>query len=322
VGIERLRPNLVLAGVEAHDEDRLAELRIATADGGGAQARQALRALPHPQHRPADGREQPRVLATLSQYRADAARGRTAELRHERHVLGGVDRTLRVGDAVQADWHSTETIKSIFAHDGCRPKADLDHKPPAGAPRRPVQSRLSRNPDETCAMSLQCGIVGLPNVGKSTLFNALTKAGIAAENYPFCTIEPNTGVVEVPDPRLQQLAESSRPSASCRPSSSSSTSRAWWPAPARAKAWATSSWRTSARPTPSSTWCAASKTQRHPRGRQGRSDRRHRGDPDRAVPGRPGHVERAVQRYGKAAKSGNDKEAAAMLKVLGPVQAR
>ncbi|MDZ4161623.1 MAG: redox-regulated ATPase YchF [Burkholderiales bacterium] len=56
-------------------------------------------------------------------------------------------------------------------------------------------------------MSLKCGIVGLPNVGKSTLFNALTKAGIAAENYPFCTIEPNVGVVEVPDPRLQQLAE-------------------------------------------------------------------------------------------------------------------
>ena len=56
-------------------------------------------------------------------------------------------------------------------------------------------------------MSLQCGIVGLPNVGKSTLFNALTKAGVAAENYPFCTIEPNTGVVEVPDPRLQALAD-------------------------------------------------------------------------------------------------------------------
>ena len=60
-------------------------------------------------------------------------------------------------------------------------------------------------------MSLQCGIVGLPNVGKSTLFNALTKAGIAAENYPFCTIEPNTGVVEVPDPRLAQLAAIVKP---------------------------------------------------------------------------------------------------------------
>ncbi len=54
-------------------------------------------------------------------------------------------------------------------------------------------------------MSLKCGIVGLPNVGKSTLFNALTKSGIAAENYPFCTIEPNVGVVEVPDTRLDEL---------------------------------------------------------------------------------------------------------------------
>jgi GTP-binding protein YchF len=60
-------------------------------------------------------------------------------------------------------------------------------------------------------MSLQCGIVGLPNVGKSTLFNALTKAGIAAENYPFCTIEPNVGVVEVPDPRLAALAAIVKP---------------------------------------------------------------------------------------------------------------
>lgn len=60
-------------------------------------------------------------------------------------------------------------------------------------------------------MSLQCGIVGLPNVGKSTLFNALTKAGIAAENYPFCTIEPNVGVVEVPDTRLGKLADIVKP---------------------------------------------------------------------------------------------------------------
>ena len=60
-------------------------------------------------------------------------------------------------------------------------------------------------------MSLKCGIVGLPNVGKSTLFNALTKAGIAAENYPFCTIEPNVGIVEVPDTRLAQLVAIAKP---------------------------------------------------------------------------------------------------------------
>jgi ribosome-binding ATPase len=60
-------------------------------------------------------------------------------------------------------------------------------------------------------MSLKCGIVGLPNVGKSTLFNALTKAGIAAENYPFCTIEPNVGIVAVPDARLAQLVHIAKP---------------------------------------------------------------------------------------------------------------
>ena len=60
-------------------------------------------------------------------------------------------------------------------------------------------------------MSLQCGIVGLPNVGKSTLFNALTQAGIEAANYPFCTIEPNVGIVEVPDARLKALSDIVKP---------------------------------------------------------------------------------------------------------------
>ena len=72
----------------------------------------------------------------------------------------------------------------------------------------PHSSLLTPHAD---SMSLKCGIVGLPNVGKSTLFNALTKAGIAAENYPFCTIEPNVGIVEVPDSRLAQLAAIAKP---------------------------------------------------------------------------------------------------------------
>jgi len=60
-------------------------------------------------------------------------------------------------------------------------------------------------------MGFKCGIVGLPNVGKSTLFNALTRAGVPAENYPFCTIDPHVGIVEVPDPRLEKLAAIAQP---------------------------------------------------------------------------------------------------------------
>ena len=109
-------------------------------------------------------------------------------------------------------------------------------------------------------MSLKCGIVGLPNVGKSTLFNALTKAGIAAENYPFCTIEPNTGVVEVPDPRLQQLAQIISPERIVPAIVEFVDIAGLVQARPRAKDWATSSWPTSARRMPSSTWCAVSKT--------------------------------------------------------------
>ena len=75
----------------------------------------------------------------------------------------------------------------------------------------PAFARSPTIESESLPMSLQCGIVGLPNVGKSTLFNALTRAGIPAENYPFCTIEPNVGVVEVPDPRMDALAAIVKP---------------------------------------------------------------------------------------------------------------
>src|ERR1700675_1627896 len=108
--------------------------------------------------------------------------------------LGG---TIAVCPAPQDVAARYAPVAGVFCPRRARPSVD-----PRGA-RRFTSSKDS--------MSLQCGIVGLPNVGKSTLFNALTKAGIAAENYPFCTIEPNVGIVEVPDPRLAALAAIAHP---------------------------------------------------------------------------------------------------------------
>ena len=127
-------------------------------------------------------------------------------------------------------------------------------------------------------MSLQCGIVGLPNVGKSTPFKALTKAGIAAENYPFCTIEPNTGVVEVPDPRLQALADIITPERIV-PAIVEFVDIAGLVAGASTGEGLGNKFLAHIRETDATV----------NRGGQGRSDLRHRSDPDRTLPGRPGH---------------------------------
>ena len=109
-------------------------------------------------------------------------------------------------------------------------------------------------------MSLKCGIVGLPNVGKSTLFNALTQSAIPAENYPFCTIEPNTGIVELPDPRLDQLAAIVKPQR-ILPAVVEFVDIAGLVAGAsQGEGLGNQFLATSARRMPSSTWCAVLKT--------------------------------------------------------------
>ena len=171
-------------------------------------------------------------------------------------------------------------------------------------------------------MSLQCGIVGLPNVGKSTLFNALTRAGIAAENYPFCTIEPNTGVVEVPDPRLKQLAEVVKPERVV-PAIVEFVDIAGLVAGASQGEGLGNQFLAHIRETDAIVnvvRCFEDANVVHVAGKV---------DPIADIEviqtelclADLGTVEKAVQRYTKASKSGNDKEAAAMLGLLEPVQA-
>ena len=171
-------------------------------------------------------------------------------------------------------------------------------------------------------MSLQCGIVGLPNVGKSTLFNALTKAGIPAENYPFCTIEPNVGVVEVPDPRMDALAAIVKPERMVN-AIVEFVDIAGLVAGASKGEGLGNQFLSHIRETDAIVnvvRCFEDANVIHVAGKV---------DPIADIEviqtelclADLGTVDKALQRYTKASKSGNDKEAAAMLKVLAPVQA-
>ncbi|KAG0936927.1 hypothetical protein G6F31_015666 [Rhizopus arrhizus] len=197
--------------------------------GAGLDARRAVR--PEAVDRPAAGRvRDPGMLGNASARRAAARLGHglaalLPEALRPGVPSGGADLCRRAPDELRLQQDAVLADAAAGAAAVAdRPGAGLDaraarhrrgHPAACDFQRRPHFDDLGRDAlgalRRQIPMALQCGIVGLPNVGKSTLFNALTRAGIAAENYPFCTIEPNVGVVEVPDPRLQKLAEIVKP---------------------------------------------------------------------------------------------------------------
>jgi ribosome-binding ATPase YchF (GTP1/OBG family) len=166
-----------------------------------------------------------------------------------------------------------------------------------------------RDNGATRAMGIKCGIVGLPNVGKSTLFNALTKAGIAAANFPFCTIEPNVGIVPVPDPRLNALSEIVKPQ-KCIPTAVEFVDIAGLVAGAAKR-------RGPGQQVPGPhprgrcdhpRGALLRERRRHPRQQQGRPAGRHRDHRHRAGAGRPGVRRQGAEPAERSAKTG-DKDA-------------